>query len=220
MILKETLKGCAKDISEPHRWAVFWAPWIAAYTGLRITEITQLQGSDLKHNYGFPHLLISPGDDGDKTKNDGAWSTGIHKHLIELGLLEFIRGMGDGPLFYEAQDKGKPLTVAQRRSRASEAANRVTRWIKDELGLEVYRPNHAWRHFFTTRSRQCEPRMNENARDYMLGSKSKVADARESYGEWTPDVTDREINRQARLAVVDTGQRPYGSGREQANGAD
>jgi integrase len=127
-----------------------------------------------------------------------------------MGLLEFIRGMGDGPLFYEATDKGKPLTEAQRRSRASEAANRVTRWIKHELGLEVYRPNHAWRHLFTTRSRQCDPMMDKETRDYMLGSRSKVVDVRESYGKWTPDVTDREINRQVRFAVVDTGERPYG----------
>jgi hypothetical protein len=42
MILKATFKGSSKSISEPHRRAVFWAPWIAAYTGLRITEITQL----------------------------------------------------------------------------------------------------------------------------------------------------------------------------------
>jgi integrase len=205
-ILKATFKGSSKDISEPHRRAVFWAPWIAAYTGLRISEVTQLRGIDLKHDYGFPHLIVSP--EARNTKSDRAWSTGIHKHLIEMGMLDFIQNMGDGPLFYEPLDKGKPLNEAQRRSRVAEAANRVTNWVKDELGMTVYRPNHAWRHLFTTRSRQC--RMDKETRDYMLGSRSKT-DARESYGEWTPDVTDREINRQERFAVVDTGERPYGA---------
>jgi hypothetical protein len=163
----------------------------------------------LKHEYGFPHLFITPSDDGDRTKNDGAWSTGIHRHLIEMGFLDFVSEMGDGPLFYEASSRGKPLADNQRRSRAAEAAKRVTNWVKDELGLEVYRPNHAWRHFFTTRSRQCDPMMDKEARDYMLGSRSKVADVRESYGAWTPDVTDREINRQGRIDVVDTGERPF-----------
>lgn len=204
-ILKATFNGPSKGISEPHRRAVFWAPWIAAYTGLRITEITQLRGVDLKHAYGFPHLIITP--EASDTKSNRSWSTGIHKHLIELGLLDFIQDMGDGPLFYEASDEGTPLTEAQKRSRAAEAANKVTDWVKDELGMVVYRPNHAWRHLFTTRSRQCE--MDKEARDYMLGSKGKVADARESYGAWTPDVTDREINKLPLFPVQDIGQRPY-----------
>jgi len=203
-ILAATFKGSSKDISEPHRRAVFWAPWIVAYTGLRIGEVTQLRGIDLKHDYGFPHLFISPEARG--TKSNRAWSTGVHKHLIEMGLLDFIRSMGDGPLFYEPGDKGGPLSEAQRRSRVAEAANRVTNWVKDELGMTVYRPNHAWRHLFTTRSRQCG--MDKETRDYMLGSRSKT-DAREGYGKWTPDVTDREMNKQDRFAVVDTGQRPY-----------
>lgn len=204
-ILKATFNGVAKGISQPHRRAVFWAPWIAAYTGLRISEVTQLRGIDLKHDYDIAHLLITPEARG--TKSGQAWHTGIHKHLVEMGLLDFIGAVGDGPLFYEPLKDGKPLTDAERRSRVSEAANKVTDWVKDELKLSVYRPNHAWRHLFTTRSRQCG--MDKEARDYMLGSRGKVVDAREGYGDWTPDVTDREINRQERFAVVDTGRRPF-----------
>lgn len=204
-ILKATFNGVARGISEPHRRAVFWAPWIAAYTGLRISEVTQLRGIDLKHDYDIAHLLITPEARG--TKSGQAWHTGIHKHLVEMGLLDFIGSVGDGPLFYEPLKDGQPLTDAERRSRVSEAANKVTDWVKDELKLTVYRPNHAWRHLFTTRSRQCG--MDKEARDYMLGSRGKVVDAREGYGDWTPDVTDREINKQERFAVVDTGHRPY-----------
>lgn len=204
-ILEATFSGVDKGISEPHRRLVFWGPWIAAYTGLRIGEIAQLQGSDLKKVDGIPHLLVHP--EGGSTKSDRAWSTGIHEHLIEMGLLDFIRGMGDGPLFYNPLSEGQPLTESQRRSRIQDAYQAVTDWAKDELRMPVYRPNHAWRHLFTTRSRQCG--MDKEARDYMLGSRSKT-DAREGYGDWTPDVTDREINKQPRFAVIDTGERPYG----------
>ena len=98
-ILKATFDGSSKALSGPHRRALFWVPWILAYTGLRVTEVTQFQGRHLRVEDGIPHLLITPADG--STKSGKAWAVGIHKHLIELGLLEFIRERGDGPLFYE-----------------------------------------------------------------------------------------------------------------------
>jgi integrase len=180
-------------------------PWVLAYTGLRVTEITQFRGRHLREEGGIPHLLITPADG--STKSGNAWAVGIHKHLIELGLLDFIRETGDGPLFYEPYPAGTDLTAIKGKSRALEAGMRVGKWITEEVGIKapLGRPNHAWRHLFTTRSRACG--MDKEARDFMMGSRSGT-DAREGYGDWPPAVLDDEINKLPRFSVEDAGWRP------------
>lgn len=202
-ILKATFDGPSKALSEPHKRALFWMPWMLAYTGLRATEVAQFQGRHLREEDGIPYLLITPTDG--STKSGKAWAVGVHKHLIELGLLEFIREMGGGPIFYEPYPAGTDLTRLKGKSRALEASGRVTHWIKEEVGLTppLGRPNHAWRHLFTTRSRG---RMDKEARDFMMGS--GPVDAREGYGDWPPAVLDAEINKLPRFEVKDTGWRP------------
>jgi len=203
-ILTATFGGSSKGLSEPHKRALFWLPWMLAYTGLRAAEAAQFQGRHLREEGGVPYLLITPADG--STKSGRAWAVGIHKHLIELGLLKFIREVGDGPLFYEPYPAGTDLTAIKGKSRASEASGRVAKWVIEELKMEapLGRPLHAFRHLFTTRSRACG--MDKEARDFMLGS--GPVDARESYGDWPPAVLDAEINKLPRFAVKDTGWRP------------
>jgi integrase len=202
-ILKATFRGSTKDLSEPHRRALFWVPWILAYTGLRVSEVTQFRGRNLKEEDGIPYLLITP-EDG-STKSGKAWTAGIHKHLIGMGLLDFIRSQGDGPLFYHAYPEGTDLTALDGKHRAKDAGVRVSRWITDELGIVAPygRANHAWRHLFTTRCRGCG--MDKETRDYMMGSRSGT-DAREGYGDWPPSVIDDAINKLPRFPVVDQTQ--------------
>lgn len=202
-ILETTFQGSSKDISEPHRRAVFWVPWILAYTGLRVSEVTQFQGKNLKEEDGVPYLLITP-DDG-STKSGRAWAVGVHKHLIELGLLDFIKSQGDGPLFYHAYEDGTDLTALDGKHRAKDAGVRVSRWITEELEIAapLGRPNHAWRHLFTTRTRGTG--MDKEARDFMLGSRSQT-DAREGYGDWPPITLDAEINKVPKFNVKDIRQ--------------
>lgn len=204
-ILHATFKGSTKGLSKPHRQAIFWVPWILAYTGLRVTEVTQFQGRNLREEDGIPHLFITP-DDG-STKSGRAWAVGIHEHLIELGLLDFIRSQGKGPVFYHAYEPGTDLTSLDGKHRAQDTGKRVSDWITKELGVSAPygRPNHAWRHLFTTRSRDCG--MDKEARDFMLGSRSQT-DAREGYGDWPPRVLDAEINKLPRFEVGDAGVRP------------
>lgn len=203
-ILRATFAGSAKALSEPHKRAIRWVPWILAYTGLRVTEVTQFQVRNVREEGGVPFLLITP-EDG-STKSGKAWAVGIHGHLIELGLLSFLRSCGTGPVFYEAYPDGTDLKALGGRHRAQESAGRVSKWITSEVGIKapLGRPNHAWRHLFTTRSRACG--MDKEARDFMMGS--GPVDARESYGDWPPAVLDAEINKLPRLAVKETGWRP------------
>ena len=204
-ILEATFNGSKKALSTPHKRALFWVPWLLAYTGLRASEITQFRGRHLMKEDGIPHLLITPLDG--NTKSGKAWAVGIHQHLIEIGFLDLVDEIGDGPLFYEAYGDGTDLTKLEGRHRAKDAAERVSEWVREEVGLvaPLGRANHAWRHMFTTRSRDCA--MDKEARDYMMGSRN-TADAREGYGDWSPAVLNREINKLPRLEVADSGWRP------------
>lgn len=203
-ILAATFKGTEKGVEEPYQRALFWVPWLCAYTGARVTEITQLRAERLLWRDDVPHLLVTP-EDG-STKSGKAWLLGIHKHLIDLGLLDMIKAVGSGPLFYAPYPDGTDLTRLPRH-RSSDSAKRVTDWIKEMLGTDapLGRPNHAWRHTFTTLSRVGD--MDKEARDFMMGSRS-TTDAREGYGQWPPVVLDREINKLPRIDVEETDWRP------------
>ncbi len=202
-ILGATFLGSPKGLSIPHQRAVFWVPWIMAYTGLRVSEVTQFRGRNLRWDGETPYMLITP-EDG-STKNNAAWAVGIHQHLIDLGLLEMFKAIGDGPAFYTPYPANVDLRTLKEH-RAKDAATDVSDWILKALGepAPLNRPSHAWRHTFTTLSRGL---MDKEARDFMMGSRSKV-DAREGYGEWPPAVLHREINKLPRFVVKETAWRP------------
>ncbi|SEQ52032.1 hypothetical protein SAMN05428969_3340 [Devosia sp. YR412] len=203
-ILMATFRGSSKDLAIPYQRAIFWVPWICAYTGLRVTEVTQFQGRHLREENGIPYLLITP-DDG-STKGKNAWTTGIHSHLIELGLLDMFRAIGDGSAFYTPYPEGTDLKSLSDH-RAKSAGDKIAEWVRDEVGIAApgNRPSHAWRHSFTTLSRT--HRMDKEARDYMMGSRSQT-DAREGYGDWSPEVLDAEINKLPRFDVKASDWRP------------
>lgn len=203
-ILSATFNGSSKDISAPHKRALFWVPWICAYTGLRVTEITQLRGVDVRKDGDIPYFLIAP--EAGSTKSGKAWITAIHPHLVELGLLEMFKGVGNSPAFYVPYPEGTDLTKLAGKPRSQEAGNRVSDWITKELKIPAPggKPNHAWRHLFTTLSRQHD--MDKQHRDYMLGSGRE--DAREGYGDFPPSALAREINKLPRFEVKETTWRP------------
>lgn len=212
-ILAATFKGSEKaGLSLPHRRALFWLPWLMAYTGLRAGEVAQLQGRSVCEERGIHFLLITP-EDG-STKSRRAWTTGLHSHLLELGFVDFVKSVGDGPLFYSPYPADKSLQGIKN-PRWEQSYKRVGEWIRDELGISapLGRSNHAFRHAMTTASRgggedDAWERLDKEARDYMLGSRPHN-DAREGYGDWPPPVLDREINKLPRFKVVDPGTRPY-----------
>nr|WP_050594071.1 DUF6538 domain-containing protein [Mesorhizobium sp. L2C067A000] len=203
-ILGATFNGSLKDISAPHKRALFWVPWICAYTGLRVTEITQLRGVDVRADGDTPYLLVTP--DAGSTKGGGAWMTAVHPHLVELGLLEMFKEVGDGPAFYVPYPDGTDLTKLTGKRKSQEAGVRVGNWITEELGIPAPggKPNHAWRHLFTTLSRAHG--MDKQARDYMLGSGAQ--DAREGYGDWPPSALAREIKKLPRFDIKESAWRP------------
>ena len=75
-----------------------WCPWLAAYGGARMGELTQLRGVDIIERDGIHAMKISP--EAGTTKTGKARMVPLHEHLIEQGFLAFVKASGNGPLFY------------------------------------------------------------------------------------------------------------------------
>jgi integrase len=76
----------------------------------------------------------------------------IHEHLIEQGLLDFVKKAGRGPLFYDPNARRKtgvddPTKPGQ--SQAVKSRTKLAEWVRT-LGIDdpELSPTHAWRHTF------------------------------------------------------------------------
>ena len=149
--------------------ALRWVPWLCAYTGARVNEMTQLRRQDITRIDGVWAIEITPvaGD----VKTDEARLVPIHEHLIEQGFLEYTDGCPDGPLFYDPDKSG----VGLQRGQYKRVGMRLAEWVRGlgigQVGDRSLQPNHAWRHTFKTIS--LEAGIEERAMDYMQGHSSK-----------------------------------------------
>jgi integrase len=136
------------------QWAACrqWVPWLLAYTGARVGELTQLRAQDIERRACGPVLLITP--DAGTVKTDEARTVPLHSHLVELGLLDYVAAVAarfgkQARLFYKPPPQ--PSRSARYRGPAVKAGENLAAWVR---GLGVtdpdIRPNHAWRHTFLT----------------------------------------------------------------------
>ena len=110
--LKKIVSSTIFD-KEPYKKWIFY---LCLYTGARLEEICQLNKSDIKNIEGVMCVDITTLDDeGNKIefdkqlKNSGSIrEVPIHKKIIELGFLEYVKSVADGKLFPELTPfKGK-----------------------------------------------------------------------------------------------------------------
>jgi integrase len=151
--------------TEPRGAAKRWVPWLCAYTGARVGELSQLRVQDIAQRTCGPVLRITP--DAGPVKSDKARTVPIHPHLVEMGLLEYVEAVGarlgkQGPLFF------RPPARPPRKHPAITASERLARWVR---GLGVtdpgIQPNHAWRHTFRTRASRAG--IEKRTRDEICG---------------------------------------------------
>jgi len=193
LILKTALTGDYSHLSEHYQRAFRWVPWVCAYTGARVGEITQMRGIDVFERDGHWVMDITPEAGGTKTGH--ARLVPVHRHLIELGFLAMVAEVGDGALFYNS-----------RLARGGSAANphhkkvgeRLASWVRD-IGVNDPRiqPNHGWRHLFTTLSRNAN--IDPEARDILKGSVPRTES--EKYGDYDLSPLIREYNKFPRFKV-------------------
>jgi integrase len=125
-------------------------PWLCAYTGARVGEITQLRKADVIQRGGIDALKITP--EAGTVKNARARVVPLHQHLLTQGFLRFIEKRGEGPLFYTPRTTTTAATedpLKRKKPPAAQVRQRLAEWVR-ELGITdpELSPNHGWRHTF------------------------------------------------------------------------
>lgn len=184
-ILSATFAPAPPGMSEEHAKARRWVPWICAYTGARVNEITQLTPGDFKVKNGINYIRI----DADAAKTGDYREVPLHDHLIEQELLVYVKSRGSRPLFYDpARSRGGKDNGRHFRK----TGERLASWIRsEEVGVTDVRvaPNHGWRHRFSSLARHVD--MHVDIQNVIQGhAGDKVAS---DYGDaWIEDAY-REI---------------------------
>ncbi|UPK40812.1 tyrosine-type recombinase/integrase (plasmid) [Bradyrhizobium sp. 186] len=188
-ILTATLRPLSHLISEEMAAARRWLPWIGAYTGARINELTPLTAADFVKRDGIWIIRIRGANNKTRTYRE----VPLHGHLIEQGLLYYAKSRGKRPLFY---DPGRSRGGKDSNPHHKKVAERIAEWVR-ALGIEGVAPNHGWRHRFSSIARFVG--MPEDVRNIIQGhAGGKVAD---DYGETWPLVALREIEKLPRYVV-------------------
>jgi integrase len=131
-----------------------WVPWLCAYTGARVGEITQCRAGDIEQRPHGPVLRITP--DAGTVKTGKARWVPLHPRLVEMGLLDCVAAVEallgkQAPLFY--RPPSRPSSNPNYRGPAVKARDRLAKWVRG-LGVDDadIQPNHGWRHSFKTRA--------------------------------------------------------------------
>jgi integrase len=164
-ILSAALVPASDRVSLQRKLARRWVPWLCAYSGARVNEITQLRKADVREIEGVWTILITPEAGGNKTNE--ARTVPLHEHLIEQGFVAAIKDKPEGPLFYT------PEPDRADKAQYEKVGTFLADWVRHDVGVKdkAIMPNHAWRHTFKTVS--LEVGIEERAADYMQGHASK-----------------------------------------------
>lgn len=128
--------------------AKHWVPWLCAYTGARVGEISQLRKQDIRREGNCWIALITP--EAGAVKNKRARVVVLHPHLIELGLPRFVQSARGPYLFTTAEDKQQAVV------RIRAVKNRLAAFARSIVADPRVAPNHGWRHRFITVAREAE----------------------------------------------------------------
>ena len=159
----------------PHMTAAkHWAPILAAFSGARISEITQLRKEDVRKERERWIIRITP--DAGSVKAGGYRDVPLHRQVIALGFIAFVEAAKPGPLFHSAKDPSRFATAAQGVSDA------LGKWLQElKLVPNGVRPNYGWRHRLKTTA--LELGLTMRVIDAMQGHAGRTAG--ENYGDVT-----------------------------------
>jgi integrase len=83
LILSATLAPVSHLMTPENAAARRWVPWLCAYTGARVNEMTQLRESDVFSVLGLPCVRITP--EAGSVKDTKMRIVPLHPHLIDQG---------------------------------------------------------------------------------------------------------------------------------------
>lgn len=192
LILSHTLTPAPDRLSPERKLARRWVPWLCAYTGARVNEMTQLRAEDVNKQDNIWTIHITPEAGG--VKDGNARSVALHPHILDQGFLKAVSGK-QGPLFYDPSlHRGGGRSHPQYKK----VGEYLARWVR-EIGVSdpnVW-PNHGWRHRFKTQARIVG--MDPETRDAIQGHVPRTEG--ESYGSTPAEVTWREIKKLPRYKI-------------------
>ncbi|MEH2473651.1 integrase [Nitrobacteraceae bacterium AZCC 2161] len=189
-ILAATRLPPSANISLEMAAARRWVPWICAYSGARVNEITPLTGRDIVMRDGVVLMRIRA----ETNKTRKYRMVPLHSHLLEQGLLDYVKSRGTRPLFYEPS---RARGGSEENPHYKKVGERVGSWVRS-LGIDArVAPNHGWRHRFASVARFVS--MPEDVHHVIQGhAGANVADR---YGDTWPQVAHREIEKLPRYAA-------------------
>ena len=195
LILSATLTPPPDRLSPERKFARRWVPWLCAYTGARVNEMTQLRAEDVQKHGKIWTIYITPEAGG--VKDNNARTVALHPHILDQGFLRAISGKV-GPLFYNRSlHRGGSGSHPQHKK----VGEYLARWVR-EIGVSdpnVW-PNHGWRHRFKTQARIVG--MDPETRDAIQGHAPRTEG--EGYGGTPAEVTWREIKKLPRHKIEGT----------------
>ncbi len=176
---------------EELRTAKRWVPWLMAYSGARVNEITQLRKQDIVVQDGINVMRLTP--DAGTIKAKQARVVPLHSHLVDMGFLDFVAEKEAGPLFFDPKRRRSEDAINRQ---ASRLGSKLASWVRS-LGLtdRELKPNHAWRHLFNTLALRHE--IEGRVARAILGH--AAGNVNESYGSVPVDVMAAQIERLPRF---------------------
>jgi integrase len=145
IILSAALAPMSALMAAENAAARRWVPWLCAYTGARVNEMTQLRACDVKMVKGLPCIHITP--EAGTVKTSKARTVPLHPHLLDQGFFEFARRKsGETPLFYAIERQRK---ADRKNPTYKSVGNKLADWVR-RLGVTdpSVAPNHGWRYRF------------------------------------------------------------------------
>ncbi|MDW4548827.1 DUF6538 domain-containing protein [Defluviimonas sp. D31] len=161
-----------------------WAPILCAFTGARISEITQLRKEDVRQEGDRWIIRITP--DAGTVKAGGYRDVPLHRQIIEEGFIDFVKAAKPGPLFHGGTD---PKDYAMKAMRIS---NQIADWLRKSGAIpdDIDQPNHAWRHRLKTKASE-------------LGIDSRVIDAIQGHAGRTAGDDYGDVTVTAKMRAID-----------------
>jgi integrase len=192
-ILIATL-AAAPNLPPDHQRARRWVPWLCAYSGARVNEITQLRKEDIFTENGVPVMRITP--EAGRTKTNEARVVPLHPHLIEQGFANMVEALPAGPLFY---DPSRRRGGTEENPLSKKMGERLAAWVR-EIGVSDpnVAPNHGWRHRFMSVGRTAGIPLP--ALDAIQGHAGRTDG--EQYGDWPTQALLPHIERLPRYVVT------------------
>lgn len=160
-----------------------WVPLLCAYTGARVSEVSQLRKEDLTKHQGIWCLQLTP-EAGSLKNASSERVIPLHPRVVDAGFVKFVDKLAAGPIFSEVPPDRFGV-------RGGNMTKLVSRWVRDELHIRDPRlaPSHAWRHRFKTLCRRHG--VSSDIGDALTGHSARtVAD---TYGAFEVTALYREL---------------------------